>query len=39
VQFQRMANISLEPGKEKMSVADMIGNVEDGIYILGRGSF
>ncbi|MDV5822279.1 TldD/PmbA family protein [Sphingobium naphthae] len=39
VQFQRMANVSLEPGKAKMSVADMIANVEDGIYIIGDGSF
>ena len=39
VQFQRMANISLEPSPTKMSVADMIGGVENGIYILGDGSF
>lgn len=39
VQFQRMANISLRPGKEKLSPADMIKNVEKGIYILGRGSY
>ena len=39
VQFQRMANVSLEPGKEKKSVADMISGVEDGIYIVGDGSF
>jgi TldD protein len=39
VQFQRMANVSLRPGKEKMSPIDMIKNVEKGIYILGRGSF
>ncbi|MFZ2994959.1 TldD/PmbA family protein [Sphingobium sp.] len=39
VQFQRMANVSLEPGKAKQSVADMIANVEDGIYIIGDGSF
>ncbi|ALD21991.1 TldD/PmbA family protein [Hymenobacter sp. DG25A] len=39
VQFQRMANISLKPGKEKMSVDDMIKNVDKGIYIAGRGSF
>jgi TldD protein len=34
-----MANISLEPSPTKMSVADMIGGVENGIYILGDGSF
>ncbi|MFC5624308.1 TldD/PmbA family protein [Algoriphagus winogradskyi] len=39
VQFQRMPNVSLRPGKEKLSPADMIKNVEKGIYILGRGSY
>ncbi|WP_411833477.1 TldD/PmbA family protein [Pseudoxanthomonas mexicana] len=39
VQFQRMANVSLAPGKAKLSVADMIKDVEDGIYIIGDGSF
>ncbi|MEQ3654911.1 MAG: TldD/PmbA family protein [Dokdonia sp.] len=39
VQFQRMPNISLEAGKEKYSVNDMIKDVEKGIYIAGRGSY
>lgn len=39
VQFQRMANVSLEPGKQKMRPADMIAQVENGIYIIGDGSF
>ena len=39
VQFQRMPNVSLLPGKEKLSVDDMIKNVEKGIYIIGDGSF
>lgn len=39
VQFQRMANVSLRPGTEKLSPAEMIKNVEKGIYILGRGSY
>jgi TldD protein len=39
VQFQRMANVSLEPGPAKLSVADMIKDVENGIYIIGDGSF
>ena len=39
VQFQRMPNVSLQPGKEKMSVDDMIKNVEKGVYIIGDGSF
>jgi TldD protein len=39
IQFQRMANISLQPGKEKKSIDDLIKNVEKGIYIIGDGSF
>ena len=39
VQFQRMANVSLAPGKSKLSVADMVKDVEKGIYIIGDGSF
>ena len=39
VQFQRMANVSLAPGKTKLSVADMVKGVENGIYIHGRGSY
>ncbi|WP_194775735.1 TldD/PmbA family protein [Pararhodonellum marinum] len=39
VQFQRMPNVSLKPGKDKLSVLDMIKDVEKGIYIVGRGSF
>lgn len=39
VQFQRMANVSLAPGKSPLSVDDMIKGVENGIYIVGDGSF
>jgi TldD protein len=39
VQFQRMPNVSLQPGKASLSVDDMIKNVEKGIYIIGDGSF
>lgn len=39
VQFQRMANISLQAGKEKKSIDDIIRNVKKGIYIIGDGSF
>jgi len=39
VQFQRMANVSLAPGKEPLSVAEMIKDVKKGIYIIGDGSF
>ena len=39
VQFQRMANVSLAPGKQPLTPAKMIAGVEKGIYIMGRGSF
>jgi TldD protein len=39
VQFQRMPNVSLQPGKEALTPAEMIKNVERGIYIVGDGSF
>ncbi|WP_353098211.1 TldD/PmbA family protein [Stenotrophomonas lactitubi] len=39
VQFQRMANVSLAPGKAPLSVEDMVKDVENGIYIHGRGSY
>ncbi|MEX0719590.1 MAG: TldD/PmbA family protein [Balneolaceae bacterium] len=39
VPFQRMPNVSLEPGKEDKSVEQIISNTEDGIYIKGRGSY
>lgn len=39
VQFQRMPNVSLEPGKEPYSIDDMIKDVEKGIYLVGRGSY
>jgi TldD protein len=39
VQFQRMANVSLAAGEAKLSPADMIKDIEDGIYIVGDGSF
>ncbi|MEO5629395.1 MAG: TldD/PmbA family protein [Thermomonas sp.] len=39
VQFQRMPNVSLQPGKAPLSVADMVKDVENGIYIIGNGSF
>jgi TldD protein len=34
-----MPNVSLAAGREKLSVADMIKDVENGIYIIGDGSF
>lgn len=39
VQFQRMPNVSLMPGKSPYSVDEMIRDVDKGIYIVGRGSF
>src|SRR5690606_11404648 len=39
VQFQRMPNVSLQPGKAPLSVDDLIKDVEKGIYIIGDGSF
>ncbi|WP_305806013.1 TldD/PmbA family protein [Stenotrophomonas sp. YIM B06876] len=39
VQFQRMANVSLAPGKTPLTPAQMVKDVENGIYIHGRGSY
>jgi TldD protein len=39
VQFQRMANVSLAPGEAKLGPAEMIKDIENGIYIIGDGSF
>ncbi len=39
VPFQRMPNVWLEPAKEEVSLKSLIGGVEDGILIDGRGSY
>ncbi len=39
VQFQRMPNVSLAPGKQELTPDQMIAGVEKGIYIAGRGSY
>ena len=39
VQFQRMPNVSLAPGKEPYSATQMIKDVDKGIFIAGRGSY
>jgi TldD protein len=39
VQFQRMPNVSLAPGKEQLTPDQMVKDVKKGIYILGRGSY
>ena len=39
IQFQRMPNVSLQPGTKPLTPAQMVANVENGIYIIGRGSY
>lgn len=39
VQFQRMPNVSLLPGKDQYTINQMISEVDKGIYIAGRGSY
>jgi TldD protein len=39
VPFQRMPNVSLEPGDKDVSEQDIIGATDDGIYIKGDGSY
>ncbi|HWB82333.1 MAG TPA: TldD/PmbA family protein, partial [Nannocystaceae bacterium] len=39
VQFQRMPNVSLQPGTEGYTTEDLINATEDGVYITGRGSW
>ncbi|MBL7845378.1 MAG: TldD/PmbA family protein [Cyclobacteriaceae bacterium] len=39
VQFQRMPNVSLQPGKDQLTPEQMISGVEKGIYIVKDGSF
>ena len=39
VQFQRMPNISLAAGKDRLTPDEMVKDVKKGIYILGRGSY
>jgi TldD protein len=39
VQFQRMPNVSLEPGEAPLTPAQMIAGVEKGIYIVGDSSY
>ena len=39
VPIQRMANVSLQPGTEDLSTADLIARVDDGIYIVGDKSW
>jgi TldD protein len=39
VQFQRMPNVSLEPGPKPLTAEQVIADVERGIYIVGTGSY
>lgn len=39
IQFQRMPNVSLEPGTAQVAPAEMIAGVEKGIYIVGDSSY
>jgi len=39
VQFQRMANVSLAAGDKKLTPAEMVKDIENGVYIVGDGSF
>ena len=39
VQFQRMANVSLQPGKEQLTPQQMVSGIEKGIYIVKDSSF
>ena len=37
--FQRMPNVSLQPGKKELSLEDLIAATDDGIYVSGAGSW
>jgi TldD protein len=37
--IQRMPNVSLKPGSRKLSLKELIEGTEDGIYIVGSGSW
>jgi TldD protein len=39
VQFQRMPNVNLLPGKTPLKPADLIKNTEKGLYMFGRNSY
>jgi TldD protein len=39
VQFQRMPNVSLEPGTAPVTPEQLVSNVEKGIFIVGDGSY
>lgn len=39
VPFQRMPNVSMEPGSSDTTIEDLISGIDDGILIEGRGSY
>jgi TldD protein len=39
IAIQRMANVSLMPGQDDRSAADLIGDVTDGLYVVGDKSW
>jgi TldD protein len=39
IPIQRMANVSIKPAVEDVSTEDLVGGVEDGIYVLGDRSW
>jgi TldD protein len=39
VSFQRMPNVSLQPGTKDLGVKELIAATDDGIYIVGTGSW
>lgn len=39
IPFQRMPNVSLEPGAKPLTEQDVIGATDDGVYVKGDGSF
>ena len=39
VVFQRMPNVSLDPQDSKLTTAELMADIKDGILIIGNGSF
>jgi TldD protein len=39
IPFQRQANIHLEPGRQRLTLEELIADTQDGIYIIGDSSF
>ena len=39
IPINRIPNLYLQPGKEKLSPQQLIADTEDGVYIEGQGSF